>query len=143
MNNFENSIALPRMWLAPNYKDPALEAAHREIERLQRVIVLHQLLLDEATSRIGELAKYQHKAGIVIARLYATVRVQRKRKQQERHPTKNAGLSILDVRGGHPGLKHSGLAPSNQGVNRWQALDYSHGPSVPSNYSSRVGARRA
>jgi hypothetical protein len=103
VQEFENSIALPRMWMAPNYKDPALEAAHRENERLQRVIVLQQLLLDEATARIGELARYQHKAATIIARLNAKVRALRKQSRRERHSTKNAGLSIVDVRGARPG----------------------------------------
>jgi hypothetical protein len=92
MHEFENSVALPRMWMAPNYKDPALEAAHRENERLQRVIVLHQILLDEATSQIGELATYKHKAGIVIARLYAKVRALRKKQTRGEGPSPtNAG----------------------------------------------------
>jgi hypothetical protein len=97
MHELENSVALPRMWMAPNYKDPALEAAHSENERLQRVIMLHQLLLDEATARIAELAQYQHKAGTVIARLYAKVRALRKQSRRDRHSTKNAGLAIVDV----------------------------------------------
>ena len=94
MNELESSIALPRMWMAPNYKDPALEAAHRENERLQRVVVLHQLLLDEATSRIGDLAKYQHKAATIVARLSAQIRALRMRQRRERPPTKSADLSI-------------------------------------------------
>jgi hypothetical protein len=143
MHEFENSVALPRMWMSPNYKDPALEAAHGENERLQRVIVLQQLLLDEATTRIGELAQYQHKAGTVIAHLYAKIRALRKQNRRDRHSTKNAGLAIVDVRGEHLGLRQAGVAPSNQGANRAEDIDFFREPAVPVSYSSRVATKSA
>jgi hypothetical protein len=129
------------MWLAPNYRDPALEVAHREIARLQRVVALQQLLLEEATSRIGELAKYQHKAAKIIARLTAKTRDQRKQNRREHFPTKDADRSMSGVCAEHRELKHSALAASNQGTGRRYTVDFSHDPYIPAGYASNIQAR--
>ncbi|HEX9661694.1 MAG TPA: hypothetical protein VGB27_05360 [Candidatus Binatia bacterium] len=141
MSRSENSFVLPRMWLAPNYRDPALEVAHREMERLQRVVALQQLLLDEATSRISELAKYQHKAAKIITRLTAKIRDLRTRKWREGFLTKDAGRSMSGVRAEHRELRHSALVPSNQGMSGRYTVDFVHDPSMPARYTSRIQAR--